>query len=695
MRCRRRYLKRGGDTGLFHPDVCRKLTVAELKRLASFPDGFRFADKHMDKDNPTALSGRALESWNETRPGASHHKLYGHVKLSLDRPSNTLTKFNGENLGFFHPAQPRRLSSAEYARLGGFPDQFDFGADWTDVINQIGNCVPPLLMRAVAEECAGIRRKYEGGSTMKRLLGTSLRDASKTYVRDLDEAWKAHLAPRRRNAPTVVSLFAGCGGSSLGFSMAGYRELLAVEWDAKACATFRLNFPDVPVHEGDIALLTNRMAGKLTSLKPGELDVLDGSPPCQGFSTAGKRMIDDPRNQLFREYVRLLRYFRPKRLVMENVTGMVKGGMLPTFHEIMRELRSCGYIVKSRVLNAMHYGVPQARQRVIFIGSRVGEPEFPEPWSEPITVRDAWAGLDFATGHFTEAKKGSKTRRALDGTGEGATLTGFLVSKRLAHDEVAGTLQTGGVAPGQPGSSWPSHPTEPRGISLEEAQRLASFPDQFMFVPRDKPGTIAYERLMKTKPGDPLNYGLAKRLGLDEPAPTVRAGDGTPNSSWFFHPVEMRGISLTEAKRIGSFPDQFGFGDWRAGCRQIGNCVPPLLMRAVAEVLARHGESGDMSDFKREAYARTPRGSKAKNVLGLFTRLAWGAVAPTVMRQFGMYGVAGLYHPDEPRPLTVGEYRRIASFPDGFKFGEWLDAVAQMGNCVPPIDVCCCKGSFV
>src|ERR1022692_353194 len=125
---------------------------------------------------------------------------------------------------------------------------------------------------------------------MKRLLGTSLKDVSKTYVQDLDAAWAAHLAPRKKNAPTVVSLFAGCGGSSLGYSMAGYRELLAVEWDAKACATFRLNFPGVPVHEGDIALLTNRMAGKLTGLKPGELDVLDGSPPCQGFSTAGKRL---------------------------------------------------------------------------------------------------------------------------------------------------------------------------------------------------------------------------------------------------------------------------------------------------------------------------------------------------------------------------------------------------------------------
>lgn len=776
--------KGGNDTGVFHPDEPRWLVIPEMKRLASFPDQFNFLEREaMDEDKPAreldplwkeatrlVLNDSTRKVWDETQVGGNHHRLYGHIKVDPNRSSVTLTKFNGKNVGLFHPAEPRRVNAAEYARLGSFPGQFRFDAGWINAVDQIGNCVPPLLMRAVAEELAGIKREHKGETAMKRLLGTSLRDVSKTYVADLDAAWAAHLAPRSKNAPTVASLFAGCGGSSLGYSMAGYREVFAVEWDKKACATFRLNFPDVLLHEGDIALLTNRKIGMMTGLKPGELDVLDGSPPCQGFSTAGKRMIDDPRNQLFREYIRILRYLRPKKLVMENVTGMIKGDMLPTFHEIMRELRSCGYNVKSRVLNAMHYGVPQARQRVIFIGSRVGEPEFPAPWSEPITVRDAWAGLDFATGaplamvnagdernvkagrrrtksldepaptlishkdgnkvvvvglvtggnerhtaagrrsprgldevaptlmasgnsvvqcHFTEARPGSKARAALDKTGEGETLAGFLVSRRLASGCVAPTLQTGGVAPGQPGSSWPSHPTEPRGISLEEAARLAAFPDQFMFV-APKPGSKMldgsdkYRGLAKAKEGEKIHYA-AERLAFNKVAKTIRTGDGHPSSAWFSHPTEMRGISLVEAKRIGSFPDQFGFGDWKAGCRQIGNCVPPLLIRAVAEALERHGARGEMSDFQAATYAKTRRGAKAKAVLGLFTRLAWSMVAPTVMRQFGVYGVAGLYHPDEPRPLTVGEYKRLASFPDGFKFGGWLDAVAQMGNCVPPL----------
>jgi DNA (cytosine-5)-methyltransferase 1 len=106
--------------------------------------------------------------------------------------------------------------------------------------------------------------------------------------------------------------------------MAGFRELLAVEWDDNAVATFRLNFPDVPVYHGDIARLSVEQVLEMTGLQPGELDVFDGSPPCQGFSTAGKRQMDDPRNQLFREYVRLLRGLRPKVFVMENVSGLCR-----------------------------------------------------------------------------------------------------------------------------------------------------------------------------------------------------------------------------------------------------------------------------------------------------------------------------------------------------------------------------------
>lgn len=228
------------------------------------------------------------------------------------------------------------------------------------------------------------------------------------YPAILEEAWQQHLAPREKNAPTVISTFAGCGGSSLGYSMAGYRELLAVEWEQNAVDTFKLNFPDVPVLHEDIAKVTVEDVLKRTGLKPGELDIFDGSPPCQGFSTAGKREMNDDRNQLFREYVRLLRGLQPKVFVMENVSGMVKGKMKLIFAECLRELKASGYIVSARLLNAMYFHVPQSRQRMIFIGVRndLGiEPSHPKAQGAPIVVKKVLPilHLDYDTkGQFSE-----------------------------------------------------------------------------------------------------------------------------------------------------------------------------------------------------------------------------------------------------------------------------------------------------
>ena len=170
--------------------------------------------------------------------------------------------------------------------------------------------------------------------------------------------------------PTVVSLFAGCGGSSLGYKQAGYDLRLAVEWDTGAADVYRRNFPETNVFEGDIADLTAEEALRVTALEPGELDVLDGSPPCQGFSMAGRRKFSDTRNRLFEEYVRMLEAFRPKMLVMENVSGLRKGKMKLIFAEMTRALKDAGYKISCRELNAWWYGVPQRRTRLIWVGVR-------------------------------------------------------------------------------------------------------------------------------------------------------------------------------------------------------------------------------------------------------------------------------------------------------------------------------------
>jgi DNA (cytosine-5)-methyltransferase 1 len=215
----------------------------------------------------------------------------------------------------------------------------------------------------------------------------------KTYKQILDSAWQAHLISKSASAPTMISLFAGCGGSSLGFSIAGYKELLAVEWDEHAVHHFRLNFPHIEVYHGDVASLS--VSDCELRLKGKELSLLDGSPPCQGFSTSGKRNIEDPRNSLFREYVRLLRGLRPRAFVMENVSGMIKGKMRIVFAEILKELKDSGYNVLVGLFDASTFGVPQRRQRVIFIGARNDLniiPTFPKPFNYTVNAEQACYG---------------------------------------------------------------------------------------------------------------------------------------------------------------------------------------------------------------------------------------------------------------------------------------------------------------
>jgi DNA (cytosine-5)-methyltransferase 1 len=280
------------------------------------------------------------------------------------------------------------------------------------------------------------------------------------YPVHLEACWQEHLAPRAEDAPTVVSTFAGCGGSSLGYSMAGFRELLAVEWDDNAVATFKLNFPDVPVYHGDIAKLTVEQCLEMAGLQPGQLDVLDGSPPCQGFSTAGKRDFGDDRNQLFREFVRLLRGLQPRVFVMENVSGMVKGKMKLIFADILRELKASGYKVSARLLNAMYFGVPQSRQRMIFVGVREDlaiEPSHPKAETRPLCALCVTEGVDdtinpYGPRNFNQARR------------------------HLRHHEPAPTLTKSEV----PGSDLPF--AGQHRIGDKRAAMIASFPRRFSFT---------------------------------------------------------------------------------------------------------------------------------------------------------------------------------------------------------------------
>jgi DNA (cytosine-5)-methyltransferase 1 len=277
---------------------------------------------------------------------------------------------------------------------------------------------------------------------------------------------------------TVISLFAGCGGSSLGYKLAGFKELLAVEWDNNAVQTFKLNFPKVPVYHGDIAKLSSEECMKLAGIKKGELDILDGSPPCQGFSTAGKRRYNDPRNSLFQEYARLLKDLQPKVFVFENVSGMVKGYMKQIYLEVIEELRDCGYKCKGQILNAMYYNVPQSRERVIIIGVRndLGiEPSHPKPMSKPITVKEAIGDLPLGLPEKHEqrvieawykSKPGQSLRKAV-------RYVGSFQSVRLDPDKPSSTQIKSHL-------NW--HWLVPRYLTIQEAGILQGFPFNYKWT---------------------------------------------------------------------------------------------------------------------------------------------------------------------------------------------------------------------
>jgi DNA (cytosine-5)-methyltransferase 1 len=302
----------------------------------------------------------------------------------------------------------------------------------------------------------------------------------------------ARSAASSGDGPTVISTFAGCGGSSLGYKLAGFRELLAVEWDDNAVETFKLNFPEVPVYHGDICKLTGAECMRLAGIGPGELDVFDGSPPCQGFSTAGKRKFDDPRNSLFKEYARLLKDLQPRVFVMENVTGMVKGYMKQAYLQIIATLRGCGYRANGQVLNAMYYNVPQSRERVIIIGVRndLGiEPSHPKPQTRPITVMEALRGVVPSKEKQPNVTPLREKRWRETKRGEAHHERFSLL--RLAWDKPAPTILK------VSGSGGHFHPDEPRLLTISELAALATFNPPYQFEPD---WTRAVERIGNSVP---------------------------------------------------------------------------------------------------------------------------------------------------------------------------------------------------
>ncbi len=191
-----------------------------------------------------------------------------------------------------------------------------------------------------------------------------------------------------------IDLFCGAGGMSYGFERAGFNTIFAVEFNEIYANTYKLNFKNTQVHIGDIKQISDE---EILSLANNKVDIIIGGPPCQGFSIAGniaRKFLDDERNHLFLEYVRFVKILQPNIFVLENVSSLVKHNKGKTINEIVDCFEKCGYSVQYKILNSVHYNVPQERRRVFVVGTKKGYCfEYPKESKKEITIKEAIGDL--------------------------------------------------------------------------------------------------------------------------------------------------------------------------------------------------------------------------------------------------------------------------------------------------------------
>jgi DNA (cytosine-5)-methyltransferase 1 len=406
-----------------------------------------------------------------------------------------------------------------------------------------------------------------------------------------------------RRRPVAVDLFAGIGGLSLGFEQAGFDVVASVEYDPVHAAVHAYNFPLTAELCADVSTLSAdalRQAvreglarhGRGEGDWDGEIDVVFGGPPCQGFSTMGKRLVDDKRNQLVFHFFRLVRELRPRYFVMENVPGMKAGGHSSILHQLIGEFEEAGYRVARppQVLNAANYGAPQDRRRLILLGARAGErlPNYPAPTVRPVPKRAGRLPLPLSQLGLVAFEELPAGPSVWDALGDLPDLDAF--DELWATDAVS--LDEGLLRQMEERASVYAR----RLLGLEDDPADLSYPRQWdrrrltssMRTAHTEKSVL---RFADTPPGDTEPISRFYRLDARGLSNTLRAGTGSERGAYTsprpIHPVSPRVISVREAARLHSIPDWFRLHatKWH-GFRQIGNAVPPALARAIGSAIA-------------------------------------------------------------------------------------------------------------
>ena len=354
----------------------------------------------------------------------------------------------------------------------------------------------------------------------------------------------------------VIDLFSGIGGLSSGFYLNNNFKILAAnEILSDMAKTYSLNHPDVLMYNKDIKNFSAIDFYKDTDYKYKNIDIIIGGPPCQSFSTVGNRLLDDPRGKLFQEYYRLLKEFKPNFFLFENVTGILsmRNGL---YDYIIKLFESLSYKVSSKILNAADYGVPQNRKRVFIVGTKLNvDFSYPNPIYSNSSSSNLfkYRTLSDAISDLPLIKSGEESFK-------------YKTSPQNSFQK----MMRNGI------NILDDHNASNHGKNLINI--MDSLPDG---------GTMKDLPLhLKPKSGFCNTYS---KLWWSKPCTTITRNFGTPSSSRCIHPKVSRALTTREGARIQTFPDSFKFVGSRSSKNlQIGNAVPPLLSKILAESIYNH-----------------------------------------------------------------------------------------------------------